>query len=153
VAAYFTAFGTYPANYVLSANYSTAYSLFGNKTRCVSAYSKTTGYVTALPPTRLNGSVTYEDYYECDIDLTGSYASSSSSPSRGAGRVVVFKGGFDSSLGATGYTTDPVAVFTDDHYATFQEYYNYGTTFSTRFDAEKTRTFYQWGCPSVLNAA
>lgn len=153
VAAYFTAFGTYPANYVLAANYAAAYSLFSTKTRCVSSYNKTTGYVTALPPTRLNGSVTYDYYYECDIDLTGSYAASSSSPSRGVGRVIVFKGGFSSSLGATGYTSDPVAIFTDDHYATFQEYYNYGTAFSTRFDAEKTRTFYQWGCPNVLTAS
>jgi hypothetical protein len=153
VAAYFIAFGTYPANYVTSSNFSSAYSIFGSKTRCVSTYNKTSGYVTAIPA-RLasSGTATYDDYYECDIDLTGSYAASSS-PNRGVGRVIVFTGGFDSSRGATGYTYDPVAIFTDDHYATFQEYFNYGDSFSHRFDAELFRTSYQWGTSTVLSAA
>jgi len=152
VAAYFIAFGTYPANYVTASNFASAYSIFGSKTRCVSAYSRTDGYVTAIPARLASSSATYDDYYECDIDLTGSYAASSS-PNRGVGRVIVFTGGFDSNRGATGYTYDPVAIFTDDHYATFQEYFNYGTSFSHRFDAELFRTSYKWGTSTVLSVA
>jgi hypothetical protein len=151
VANYFVAFGTYPANYVLSGSYTAAYSIFGDKTRQVSTYNKTSGYVTAIPA-RLNGTVTYDDYYECDIDLTGTYAASSSSANRGVGRLIVFTGGFDSSRGATGYTYDPVAIFTDDHYATFQECYNNGS-WSERFNAERLRTNYKYGAPTTIMIA
>jgi hypothetical protein len=144
VAAYFIAFHTYPANYVTSANYSAAYSFFGNKTRCVSSYTRTDGYVTALPYQASGTSI--DTYYECDIAMDSTYSSSS----RGTGRVVVFTGGFDTSKGATSYDSSYVAVFTDDHYATFKEYYNYGGTFSIRFDAELFRTSYQYGAPTTL---
>ncbi|MFA6620225.1 MAG: hypothetical protein WCS90_03735, partial [Bacilli bacterium] len=151
VAAYFIAFKHYPANFVTSSNYATAYSYFRRKTRCVSAYTRTDGYVTSVPYAPNGTSIAA--YYECDIDLTGSYAASSSSASRGVGRLVVFSGGFSSSKGATAYDSSYTAVFTDDHYATFQEYYNYGAMFSTRVDAEQFRTSYRWGCPSVLDPA
>lgn len=53
-------------------------------------------------------------YYECDIDLDGTYNKSN----RGVCKVVVWFNGFS----ADGYDESPVAVYTDDHYATFQEY-------------------------------
>lgn len=147
VAAYFIAFHEYPANYVSSGNYSAASSLFGDAARCVSSYTRTDGYVNAVPYKASGSSIA--TYYECDIALDSSYSSSS----RGVGRVVVFTGGFDTGKGATSYDSSYTAVFTDDHYATFQEYYNYGGIFSHRFDAEKTRTFYDYGAPTTLSKA
>ena len=42
-----------------------------------------------------------------------------------------------------------VIVYTDDHYATFQEYNNYGS-FGTRFNAERSVTSYKWSKPTTL---
>lgn len=143
VAAYFTTFGTYPANYVSKSSYSSAYSLFGDDARCVSVYSRTDGYATSVPY-QVGGSGT-PTYYECDIDLDGTYSSNN----RGVGRVVCWQYGFDPSKGATSYDGSPVCVYTDDHYATFQEYLNTGV-YGTRFNSEMLRTAYVWGAPTTL---
>jgi len=81
-------------------------------------------------------------YYECDIDLDGTYNKSN----RGVGRVVVWFNGFN----ADGYVESPVAVYTDDHYATFQEYFNY-KSLGERFDAEMAIVHAKWSNPTTLN--
>ena len=137
VANYFIAFKTYPANYVFKKQYYNAYNIFKDDTRCVSSYTRTDGYATALPYSNyLYGEPLY---YECDIALTSSY----SSKNRGVGRVVVWIAGFSNDKGAINYDSSPVAVYTDDHYASFCEYLNDGT-FSTNFDAEMDCTNYKW---------
>lgn len=139
VSAYFVAFGTYPANYVSKSQYRSASLYFGEQTRCVSSYTRIDGYAQAVPYQN------YQDtgrplYYECDIALESDY----SSGNRGVGRVVVWVAGFDGE----NYDDAPVAVYTDDHYATFMEYYNDGT-FGRRFNAEMTCTNYIWGQPTT----
>ncbi len=139
VANYFIAFGEYPANYVSKSKYNSAEQYFGDKTRCVSSYSRTDGYATAVPYAVNDGSLLY---YECDIALDSSYSGSN----RGVGRVVVWIYGFRSQ----GYDASPVAVYTDDHYATFREYYNNGE-FGVAFNAERLRGNYTWSSPTILN--
>lgn len=143
VAAFFAIFDTYPPNYVVRSSYSSAYSIFGDATRCVSVYSRTDGYATAVPyKTDSFGSPLY---YECDIALTSDYSSNN----RGVGRVVCWVYGFDPLKGAVNYDDSPTAVYTDDHYATFQEYLNIGS-FGTRYNAEMSPTGYTWGCATTL---
>ncbi len=142
VAAYFIAFGTYPANYVLKKNYKTAKKIFGDDTRCVSLYERTDGYARFVPWASEPG-YTNPVYYECDIALNDTYSNNS----RGVGRVVVWLYGFD----AIGYDDAPVAVYTDDHYATFQEYLNTGR-YGVRFNAEMSPTNHIWGTPAILTA-
>lgn len=146
VANYFIAFGTYPANYVAKNQYRTAYSIFGDQTRCVSSYSRTDGYATAVP--YQPDSYGFPLYYECDIALDDTYSSSS----RGVGRLVVWFYGFSPDKGAVSYNDSPVAVYTDDHYATFREYLNCGT-FGPNFDAEMTKTMTRWSSPYTLTEA
>ena len=74
-------------------------------------------------------------YHELDLDIDGSY----SKDNRGSGRLVVWYYGFTSE----GYDGSPVSVFTNDHYATFQEYMNDGT-FGTKFNAEMVVTNYKF---------
>ncbi|MFA5480919.1 MAG: hypothetical protein WC282_00845, partial [Bacilli bacterium] len=144
VASYFTAFGTYPANYVFKSNYASASSLFGDEARCVSYYERTDGYATAVPYKGDGSGI--PQYYECDIDVDGTYTSNN----RGVGRVVCWVFGFDPSKGATNYDSSMVCVYTDDHYATFQEYLNDGS-FGQRFNAEMDRTNYVWGPATTLS--
>ncbi len=146
VANYFCIFKTFPANFVYSKNIEEAKDIFGDKTRCVSKYSRTDGYAQAVP---YKGTPTY---YECDIDINGSYKTSS----RGVGRLVVWATGYDASKGAIGYDSNPVAVFTDDHYSTFTEYYNNGT-WSRRYNSYYSSsvglsnvTNYIYGAPTTL---
>ncbi|MCH4228684.1 MAG: hypothetical protein LKF75_03165, partial [Bacilli bacterium] len=75
--------------------------------------------------------------------VTGTYSTSS----RGVGRVVVFTGGLD----ATGYDSSYCAVFTDDHYFSFQECNNLGG-WNPRFDAEGYITNTEWGNATTLSA-
>lgn len=124
VSAYYTAFKEFPANYVKKNNYTTAISLFGSATRCVSTYNRTNGYVTSFPANISSGFV----YYELDIALSQSYSYSS----RGTGRVVALKSGFKSP----DYDSSPVCVYTDDHYASFAEYLNHDNAFGERFNGE-----------------
>ena len=139
---YVSIFKEAPANYVTNKQYSSAYSIFGNLTRCISSYSKADGYATAVPVA--TDPITEKPYYyEFDIDIGDSYSSSN----RGVGRVVAFE---------TGYALDDyengnvfVCLFTDDHYATFQEFNNLGD-FLPRFNAERRLTNYSWGAPNTL---
>lgn len=143
VAAFFAIFETYPPNYVFKSSYSSAYSIFGNAARCVSVYSQTDGYATTVPFEA--DSFGSPLYYECDIALTSDY----SSDIRGVGRVVCWVYGFDPLKGAVNYDDSPTAVYTDDHYATFQEYLNIGA-FGPRFNAEMSRTGRVWGSATTL---
>lgn len=139
VANYFIAFGTYPANYVYKKQFDTAKATFGSYTRCVSDYSRTDGYARTVPCTFVGGK---PHYYECDIALEQGYSRSN----RGVGRVVVWEYGFT----AEGYDDAPVAVYTDDHYASFTEYLNNGT-WGERFNAEMNVTAYIHGILNTLN--
>ncbi len=145
VANYFSIFGEIPANYGGSSSgmnsLSNVKSVFGSDTRKVSYYSRTDGYATAIP--NVNAS---QGYYEFDIDIDGNYTTSS----RGAGRVVAWIKGIDnSSYGNGDYR---VCHFTDDHYATFQEFNNLGQ-FLPKFDAEREITSKKWSCPNIAYAA
>ncbi|MDR0934825.1 MAG: hypothetical protein LBM03_00780 [Erysipelotrichaceae bacterium] len=142
VAAYYTIFKSIPVNYFLkdSSSKDSVKSLFGSNARQFSQYDRTDGYATAVPYTSKNGT---PSYYEFDIDIDGTYSTSS----RGVGRVIGWEYGFN----ASGYDSSPVCVFTDDHYATFQEYLNYGS-FGIRFNAECKLTNYIWGSPTTLVA-
>lgn len=148
VANYYTIFKTAPANYVDKSYYNTAYDTFEDDTRCVSFYTRTDGYATAVP----YRAIDYEKYgnlvpryYELDIALSSSYSSNN----RGVGRVVAWENGFDPAKGATNYDTSPVCVYTDDHYFTFQEYLNAGN-FGKRFNAQGAYTDYIWGVSTTL---
>ena len=127
---YYMAFHEFPANYVTSGEKSTYGSKFGSYARQVSTYSRTDGYATAVPYNNRPGQST-PIYYELDIDVNGSYSLSS----RQVGRVVVWQYGF--SCYSDGSIVAPVCVYTDDHYATFQEYDNMGG-FASRFNSERS---------------
>ena len=127
---YYIAFHIFPANYVTSGEKSTYGSKFGSYARQVSTYTRTDGYATAVPYNKQPGKST-PIYYELDINLDGTYSLSS----RQTGRVVVWEYGF--SCYSDGNTIDPVCVYTDDHYATFQEYNCMGG-FAERFNSERT---------------
>ena len=121
ICAYVNAFGVWPANVQTSTS-----SVFGSLTRRLSnRYTRTDGYAQAVP-------YSVNSYYEIDIDIDGTYTTSN----RGVGRVVVWLDGFSTS----GYQ-GPVCVYTDDHYATFQEYANNGY-FMPRFNGERIMTNY-----------
>lgn len=143
VANYYIAFNQYPANYFSSAKNATkgaAWDLFGNKIRQVSGYSRTDGYVQSIP---YNKTGLY--YLEFDIDIGNTYINDFKSVTRGVGRVVIFTNGFTYD----GYDNSPVAVFTDDHYSTFQEYLNLGS-FGKRFNVQSRRTDCVWGSATIL---
>ena len=141
VANYYTIFKEWPANYCLKSDYSSYSSTFGNLTRCVSEYDRTNGYATAVPYAN-NPSTGKPLYYEFDIALDSSYNSNS----RGVGRVVGWKYGFNSA----GYDNSPVCVYTDDHYSTFQEFNNMGG-WNTRFDVERSLTITKWVQANTIN--
>lgn len=145
VARYCVAFKTWPANYVLSSSTSKGFSLFGKSVRCVSSYSRTDGYVNALP---VDVSVDF-GYCELDIDIGNTYITDSGSINRGVGRVVVF---MSKGLSDAGYDSSPVAVYTDDHYATFQEYLNLGS-YGERFNVQcSNRLPFVWGAATTLSS-
>lgn len=142
VAAYTIAFKVRPANYFYTTEMSsTVYDTFGKKLRTYSEYKRTDGYVNAIPynPEGLR-------YSELDINIGNTYVSDAGSIRRGVGRVVVFMNGFKQE----DYDNNAVAVFTDDHYATFQEYLNTGS-FSNRFAVQSIRTGFNYGPAVTLN--
>ncbi len=147
VANYYTIFGAIPANYGGSKSgmnsISSVQSVFGSDTRQVSYYSRTDGYATSIP--NVNAS---SGYYEFDIDITGTYYPGSGG--RGVGRVVAWKNGINNS--AYGNGSQRVCDFTDDHYATFQEFNNLGQ-FLSKFDAEQRCTGKKWSAPNTAYAA
>jgi hypothetical protein len=140
VANYYSIFGEIPANYATD-SVTTIKSLFGSNARKASYYSRTDGYATAIP--NVNAS---SGYYELDIDVNGSYSTSS----RGVGRVVAWIYGINNSLYGSGNYI--VCHFTDDHYATFQEFNNLGA-FLPKFDAERTLTGKCRSAPKTAYAA
>ncbi len=145
---YFIAFGCAPANYGGSSislrdglyipSKSEVSSLFGNKARTITRYNYTGGYVTSVP---YYGST--PTYYELDIDVNGQYNVNS----RQMGRIVAFATGFKGNAYSNGGYT--VCVYTDDHYATFKEYNNYGG-FLPRFNAERTVAGAKWSDPVTI---
>ena len=134
IAAYYSSFRVEPANYVSKREYNNAYAYFGDKTRCISTYSRTGGYANSVPWVKQPSS-SKPLYHELDIDCEPLYSSSN----RGVGRLVVWQYGFSSQ----GYDDSPVCTYTSDHYKTFQEYLNDGT-FGTKFNAESNFTNYKF---------
>ena len=148
IAAYYTAFKQFPANFAaktknlqsVCSSFSEVQSVFGDDARYVSKYEHTNGYAQYVP---YNSSNTV--YYEFDVALDSSYWEENE---RGVGRVVAWEAGWVSSE----YNSAPVCVFTDDHYGTFQEYLNTGE-FGKRFDAEMSLTFVEWSAPDTITAS
>ena len=147
---YFMAFGCAPANYganntvkplrdgLTLPSKSDVSELFGDSARTISQYSKTDGYATALP---YYGEK--PNYYELDIDTSGLYSINS----RQVGRIVAFASGFN--ILEYGYGNQCVCLYTDDHYATFKEFNNYGG-FMPRFNAELNVACAIWSNPITL---
>ncbi len=134
VANYYLAFGVAPANYVNQTEVSTdVTTLFGDNLRKYSDYyTRTDGYANAF-----SGELSNPKYIELDIALDNNYGLKS----RGVGRVVIFEEGL-SAYTDGGY----VAFYTDDHYATFQEYLGDGT-YGPRFNAQCPLTSYKHSKP------
>lgn len=145
VANYYTIFGEIPANYAFDSDLYECNDVFGSLTRKVQQFSSTTGYATSVPYNCRPGT-SKPVYYEFDIAINSSYDATVSS-TRGVGRVIGWQYGFNSDYG---YDTAPVCIFTDDHYATFQEFNNLGG-WCTRFDAEKTPLLRRWKQSITLN--
>ena len=127
VASYYMLFHTWPVNYFMKDRTSDGGSYFSpDKIRCVSEYTRTDGYATSVPYKCESGK-NYPLYYELDFDASGYY----STTTRGVGRLVVWVNGFTCSS----YDTNPVIVYTNDHYSTFKEFLNCGQ-YSPYFNAE-----------------
>ena len=134
VANYYLAFHRFPANYGMDeydenrGTYPTIAQvkvLFDSNARKAQTFERTDGYAAYVP---FNGEPPL--YHELDIGLVGANYSTSS---RGVGRLVMWDYGFSCYE-----DNDPVVVYTDDHYFTFQEYLNYNQ-FGDRFNAEGMR--------------
>lgn len=124
VCLYYEAFRTFPPNYKETRSEALSY---GTKGRLVSTYDKSESHSNDY--TLTFGTFNRPDdgvYYEFDIDLTGNY-NTGSTLNRGAGRVVVVKDGL------TDYGSEPVCFYTSDHYADFNEFYNYDSGWSVLF--------------------
>lgn len=151
VANYFMAFGCAPANYGGTGDYKPSAmrdgkslpsvdqvnNLFGSDARRVSEYHRDDGYLTSVP---FYGDV--PTYYEFDIDVTGTYTTSN----RSVGRLVGISTGFD--VADYGYGSQPVCLYTDDHYATFCEYNNC-FEYMPRFNAERYIAGAVWSLPTT----
>ncbi len=139
VASYYASFGTWPANFYYNNQYEVS-STFGSgysSIHKVSFYNRTSGYVNAIPELTDNHNFTSTGYYELDIYLGDN--------SRGVGRLVIFVDGLEDIV--DGYKNSLI-VYTDDHYATFQEFLGYG--FGPRFDAEQFKTATNWSAATTL---
>ena len=144
---YFQAFGVSPANYGGTFGYigdkyiptkAEVNELFGDDARCISKYDRTNGYATAVP--YYGSSIIY---YELDIDTNGLYTTSN----RQVGRIVAWATGFTGVDYGNG--SQCVCTYTDDHYATFKEFNNFGG-FLSRFKAELEVTGYVRGNPTTI---
>jgi len=141
VSNYYMLFHTWPLNYFEKEDLSFGATYFtSEKLRRVSPYSRIDGYATSVPYKNEPNKDT-PIYYELDFDASGYY----STTNRGTGRLVVWHYGFTSDS----YDTNPVIVYTDDHYATFKEYLNYGV-FGQNFNAEKHSTGYKFSASNIL---
>ena len=144
---YYLAFGCAPANYGKSGTVnplkdgldlpskSQVDSLFGSDARLIQQYSRTSGYATKLP---YYGSTVL--YYEFDIDMDGTYTTRN----RQVGRIVGWASGFIGSDYGNG--TQPICLYTDDHYGTFKEYNNYGG-YMPRFSVDTNIAGAKWSSP------
>ena len=145
VANYYSIFGVAPANYAVKGNnteINAVKSAFGSSNaRLVQYFSKTGGYATAIP--NVNAS---SGYVELDLDIDGNYSTSN----RSVGRIVGWTYGINNSK--YGYGDYIVCDFTDDHYATFQEFNNLGT-FLPKFDAECNVSGLKWSAPKTATIA
>ncbi len=130
VALYYLGYGELPANYCYydqstdnSGNQSKAdaYDTFGNKARLYTkTYTRTDGYAASF-----DNPNEYR-YFEADIGLDSKYAKSANW-NRGSGRLVILY------KGLRAYGTDtPTIFYTEDHYASFRECYNYWNFSSTQ---------------------
>lgn len=128
VASYVLAFGEAPVNFYFKGD-SSIKDYFGDYARQKSYYTRTDGYVNAIDG--IDGTKGYTEY---DIYYPNQSI-------RGVGRVVVFNNG--------PYSNETLATYTDDHYATFQEYSGYG--FNYRFDVQTHRTGYKWSSATLIN--
>lgn len=148
VANYYIAFHSIPANYgngntvnEITGSKSRVNSLFGSNARLITQYIRTDGYAQSVPWRASSGKST-PTYYEFDIALDDEYTTSS----RSVGRLVMWVYGW------TVYSDNaPVAVYTDDHYATFGEYLNNGS-FGSRFDSEPDSAGYRTGYKNLLGS-
>lgn len=148
VANYYIAFHAIPANYgngntvgETTGTKSGVNSLFGSDARLITQYTRTDGYAESVPWRASTGKST-PTYYEFDIALNAKYTTSS----RSVGRLVMWVYGW------TVYSDlAPVAVYTDDHYATFSEYLNNGS-FGSRFDSEPDSAGYRTGYTNLLGS-
>ncbi len=141
VANYYMLFHTWPLNYFEKNDLNTGSLYFGtNALRRVSKYTRTDGYATSVPYINASGT-NYPVYYELDFDASGYYTTNN----RGVGRLVVWEDGFSSK----NYDSNPVIVYTCDHYATFREYLNNGS-YGTNFNAENHVTGYSFSAAKVL---
>lgn len=138
VANYYTLFNAFPLNYGSQSDSKTLSKYFKEDTRCFFQYFRTDGYAQCVP---YYASGLNPVYYELDFNEDGTYTTSN----RGKGRLVIWTEGFRD----VEYMGQSVIVYTDDHYATFQEYNNYGS-FGTRFNAERSVTSYKWSKPTTL---
>ncbi len=144
VSNYYMLFHSWPLNYFLKEDLNYGASYFTSDTlRRVSPYSRIDGYATSVPY-ETEPNKTTPIYYELDFDASGYYTTTN----RGVGRLVVWEYGFTS----LNYDTNPVIVYTDDHYATFKEYSNFGT-FSQNFNAENHSTGYKHTAANILKLA
>lgn len=148
VANYYIAFHAIPANYgkgntvsETTGSKSGVNSLFGSDARLITQYTRTDGYAESVPWRASSGKST-PTYYEFDIALDDEYTTSR----RSVGRLVMWVYGW------TVYSDNaPVAVYTDDHYATFGEYLNNGS-FGSRFDSEPDSAGYRTGYKNYLGS-
>ena len=132
---YYLAFKEFPANYVTSEEKGAYGAKFANYARQVSTYTRTDSYAKLFPYNKAPGK-DYPIYHELDIDLDGTYALNS----RGVGRIVAWE------YGCSKYDdSNPVCLYTDDHYASFQEYNCMGG-FAQRYCGEMRINAY-YHCP------
>lgn len=149
---YFSAFGCAPANYGAQntvdplkdgndiPSKSRVNNLFGSDARCISQYSKTTGYATHVPYYGFKPT-----YCELDIDTNGQY----SVYDRQTGRIVAWYTGFQGSDYGNG--SQIVCDYTDDHYFTFAEFNNFGG-FMPRFNVEGGPVCKEWSSPTTITS-
>ena len=149
---YFSAFGCAPANYGAQntvdplkdgndiPSKSQVNYLFGSDARCISQYSKTTGYATSVPYYGIKPT-----YFELDIDVDGQY----SVYDRQTGRIVAWYTGFQGSDYGNG--SQIVCDYTDDHYFTFAEFNNFGG-FMPRFNVEGGPVCKEWSNPTTITS-
>ena len=145
VANYYSIFKEAPANYVTYQSKDTekAKELFGEDVRQVSTYDRIDGYLTVIPYA-VSSSSNRPLYHEFDIAFDENYQKS-----RGVGRLVAVETGL--KVESYGNGEDVACYYTDDHYATFQEYGNLGK-FLPRFSASYNVVDYGWSEPSLAIA-